>query len=446
MIREVRELSQMWSRLRWPRERLVAYRDRKLRALLAHAYENVPHYRRLFDGAGVHPRDVRGAEDLTRIPTTTKHDIQNAAPEDFVARGVDPARLILRMSGGSTGEPKPIRRTWFEERLLSAFRFRARRSVGLRPTDVIASIGLSRGRQRADRQLPSKLLRMLGLFREVKVDCLRPPEQIVRRLEEIRPDVITGYAGAVAQAAQAVQDRGVTSVRPRFVTTGAEVQTPLMRRQMADAFGCPVYNFYGANEFNLLAWECARTGELHVCDDLLVLEVLRDGDRPAEADERGEVVGTNLHAWAMPFIRFRIDDVVTRGGDQCACGMPFSTIRAVQGRMLDYFPLPDGRMMHPYEIIDVVLHDRATWSRRYQLVQERRDLVILRAVLKRAPSPQRLDEIREGARRALGAGVEFRVEFVDEIPSEANGKFRAFRSFVQSRYDGVEWERVTDAR
>jgi phenylacetate-CoA ligase len=446
MLRELREFGHMWPRLRWRREQLIAYRECKLRALLAHAYANVLHYRRLFDRVGAKPGDIRSAEDLSRIPTTTKDDIQSSPPEDFVARGLDPKRLILRMSGGSTGEPKPIRRTWFEERLLNAFRFRARRCVGLRATDVIASIGLSRGRQRADRQLPSRLAGRLGLFREVKVNCLSPPDEIVRKLSDIRPDVITGYASAVAQAAQAMQDRGVTSVRPRFVTTGAEVQTPLMRQQIGEAFGCPVYNFYGANEFNLLAWECAETGELHACDDLVVLEVLRDGDRPARVGERGEVVGTNLHAWAMPFIRFRIDDVVTRGGAQCACGMPFSTIRAVQGRMLDYFPLPDGRMMHPYEIIDVVLHDRATWSRRYQLVQERRDLVILRAVLKRTPSQQRINEIHEGARRALGAGVEFRVEFVDQIPCEANGKFRAFRSFVQSRYDGFDWERVADAR
>ncbi len=78
-----------------------------------------------------------------------------------------------------------------------------------------------------------------------------------------------------------------------------------------------------------MAWECRHSGDLHTCDDGVLVEVLRDG-RPAEPGERGEVVVTNLHAYAMPFIRYRIGDLATRGAP-CGCGAPFSTIGEITG-------------------------------------------------------------------------------------------------------------------
>ncbi len=102
-----------------------------------------------------------------------------------------------------------------------------------------------------------------------------------------------------------------------------------------------------------------RASILHFLRGLTTLSVnsglgfTKDG-RPAAPGERGEVVLTALHSFAMPFIRFRLGDIVTKGDSHCACGQPFATIRSVQGRMFDYFPLPDGRLVHPYEIIAIL--------------------------------------------------------------------------------------------
>jgi phenylacetate-CoA ligase len=192
---------------------------------------------------------------------------------------------------------------------------------------------------------------------------------------------------------------------------------------------------------NLIAWECVKTGEMHTADDLAVVEVLRD-NAPAAPGERGEVVVTNLHSWAMPVIRFQLADVVTRGSDCCSCGAPLATIRAVQGRMIDYFPLPDGRLIHPYEFIDKIIYDRAEWARQYQFLQERPDLIVLRVAASRVPTPQRMKQIHGDAARLLGGGVEFRIDFVPEIQQEPSGKFRTARSLVRSGYDGIDWQRV----
>jgi phenylacetate-coenzyme A ligase PaaK-like adenylate-forming protein len=71
---------------------------------------------------------------------------------------------------------------------------------------------------------------------------------------------------------------------------------------------------------------------MHTCDEAALVEVVHDG-RPAADGEQGDVVATALHSYAMPFIRYRLGDIVTRGEQSCACGLPFATIGTIQGRM-----------------------------------------------------------------------------------------------------------------
>jgi phenylacetate-CoA ligase len=212
-----------------------------------------------------------------------------------------------------------------------------------------------------------------------------------------------------------------------------------MRSQISKAFSAPVFDTYGSHEFNLIAWECKETGEYHTCDDGIILEVLKDG-RPAAKDERGEVVGTNLHSLAMPFIRYRLGDIVTKGFEVCRCGQPFSTIRTIQGRMIDYFHLPRGRIIHPYEITQILKRDADSWIRQHQLIQEREDRIILQVVPSFTPSPQEILKLKESVNTLLGQGVEFQIILVSEIEIDQIGKFRVSRSLVQSAYDGIEWE------
>jgi phenylacetate-CoA ligase len=218
-----------------------------------------------------------------------------------------------------------------------------------------------------------------------------------------------------------------------------------MRREITEAFGVPIVEHYGTHELGTVAWQCVRKDGFHVADDGTVLEVLKD-DRPAQPGEVGEVVATRLHGFAMPFIRYRLGDLVTQGETACACGAPFSTIFTVQGRMLDYFPLANGRLVHPYELVMIILNHGTRWIAQYQLTQERRDRVVLRVVPRASPSPEDIASFGRAAREHLGPGVEFHVMLVSDVPLEGNGKFRVSRSLVESAYDDIDWEqrRATD--
>jgi phenylacetate-CoA ligase len=444
MIRTADVLSTVWSvarHARASRDEIVAYQSAHLRRLVSHAYGSVPHYRALFDRHGIAPHQVRTVTDLALIPVTTKRDLQRTPAVEVVARGLDPDRLLVHTTSGSSGEPLSIRRTWLEERLGTAFRLRALRDFGLRATDRRVGIGLLRPHDARDWDLPQRMLRALGLYRKAAVDCRSAPEEILRRLEELRPDVITGFPGVICRIARVIAGGRPTTLRPRLLISGGEVLTPLMRREITEAFGVPVVELYGSHEFGMIAWQCTKRGGFHVSDDSVIVEVLKDG-RPARPGEVGEVVATRLHAFAMPFIRYRLGDLVTRGDTPCPCGAPFSTICTVQGRMLDYFPLANGRLVHPYELTVMMILDHGSrWIGQYQLTQERRDRVVLRVVPRQSPSPADIAGLEKTAREHLGPGIEFQVVLVPEIPLEVTGKFRVSRSLVESAYDGIDWDR-----
>jgi len=440
-------LHTLWRHSHAAPEEIRAFQNRQLRRLVAHAYENVSYYRRLFDQHGLNPRDIRSVADLPAIPITAKKDLLSLPAAELVARGVDPKRLVTRRTSGSSGEPFTIRRTWFENRLLYQFWRRAMRDLGSRSTDRTASVVLIRPTPPRDNRLPAilhetldSLHQSLGLYRRALVNCLLPPQDIVHALRDFRPDILSGFPGVLSQLAPVITDNDRLSIYPRFVTVGGEVVTPLMRRQISEAFSAPVFDLYSSHEFTLIAWECQETGEFHVCDDSLILEVLKDG-HPVAVGERGEVVGTNLHSFAMPFIRYRLGDLVSRGGETCRCGQPFSTIRGIQGRMLDYFPLPDGRLLHPYEIVLLLVNDAASWIGQYQLTQEREDRIVLRVVPAAPPTPQQLALLEGSGAALLGEGVKFQVTLVPRLQLEPSGKFRVSRSLVRSAYDGLDWER-----
>jgi phenylacetate-CoA ligase len=393
-------------------EALREFQSRQLRALVCHAYARVPYYRVLFDRAGLKPHCVRGVQDLSRIPLTSRADLQQCDPAEIVARGVDPERLVVHRTSGSSGQPLSIRRTALEDRMLQAYRLKVLFRLGLRLRDRRAAVVTQR---LAEPPLYSRL----GILRYEEIHCLLPSERILARLRDIRPDVLRGFAGTLSWLATQMGDADRRAIRPRFITTDSELLTSDMRQRIETGFGAPVIDFYDSHEFNMIAWQRPGTGDYQLAAQSVISEVLQDG-HPVAIGEQGEFVGTALHSWAMPFIRFRLGDIVTRGEAP-------STLKEIQGRLIDRFVLPDGSTIHPFTLVNPLLHS-APWLLQYQLVQERtgRILVKLVPMPDAHPTPYAVEAVRTMLNARLGAAVSVEIELAEQIPTGATGKFRPY--------------------
>jgi phenylacetate-CoA ligase len=367
------------------RDRVVTIQDRRLREIVRHAYETVPFYRRLFDREGLSPREVRGVEDLTSIPIIAKEDLRAVSLAERMERGTNPDSLLMLRTSGSTGRPFEIRRTLTEARLLYLHHIRSRRQYGLRLRD-----------------------------RDVRV--------------------------ALARVAPLLEGGGYPGIRPRYVAAGGEPLLPHARRRISRGFRAPVFDVYGTMEFGLVAWECPQGGPFHTCDDGVIVEVVRDGV-PVAAGERGEVVVTGLLLKTVPFIRYRVHDIATRGAETCACGQPFSTLSEIQGRALHYLEVPGIGWMHPFELTGPLIEHETDWIDQFQLVQESASRLQLRISPLQAPTREAIQRIEKLALDTLGSGIHFETELVDELPPDPSGKFRPFVSLLpdaEPEFDGYD--------
>ena len=411
------------------RDQILAFQTRRLQALVRHASRRVPYYRRLFEQAGLRPDDIRSLDDLSRIPITSRVDMQRLPPGDALAEGFEPEKLTLHSTSGSSGEPLRIRYSRFEEKLLKAFRLREQLAFGLRLTDQRASVGLVRSSPDLER-VPggNPFYTRLGVLRHEWVHCLLPAEEILARLRALEPDALGGYASSIAWIAGSMTEEDRARIRPRLVLTGGETLTTQLREQISQGFGAPVLDCYASYEHGLLASECPRGGRYHAAEWYVILEVLRDG-RPAGPGKEGEVVATALHSYAMPFIRYRLNDLVTLGETPCSCGAPVTTLSRILGRTIEQFVLPDGKLIHPYALV-VPLLAEAPWLRRYQIVQDRADRVLVKIIPLTNPSAEAVAAVARRLAAALEGQLAVEVELVEDIPPEPNGKYRPYYSLV----------------
>ncbi len=413
----------------WTRGDLLDYQARRLYALVRHASKNVPYYRRLFRESGLRADDIRAPDDLQRLPITSRSDLQSLSPADVVAEGLDPGNLVIHYTSGTSGEPLAIRRTFFEEYLLRAFRLREQFARGVHPTDRRAAINLGNVRAHPPgfgKKNRADLRPWLAVRKQVY--SLQPEEQILAELRHLKPDVLEGFGTTLAEVAPHLTEADGETIRPRLVFTCGETAPLEMRQQVSAAFGAPVFDFYASHEFNLIAAECPLRGLYHAAEWSLILEVVRDGRRVGPG-EQGEVVATGLHSYAMPFIRYRPNDLVILGQTGCACGAPVMTLRDIVGRTIEKFTFPGGKKIHPYVLLGPLMAS-APWLRHYQIVQDRSDHILIKVVPTNHPGVEALGAVAQSVAAAAGHAARVDVEVVERIPAGPNGKHRPYYSLV----------------
>ncbi len=332
-------------------QRLEKLCRRRLLRLLAHAYQHVPFYRSLWDRAGVRLDKIWGPEDLPRLPLVSKADLLRHPLDEVLAGGIDPRRCASSSSSGTSGEPLTVYLLPADRTAMNMGWFRAYLAHGLRPTDtMVAFVGRRQARTRR------RWYETLGLFRRREISTWRPLEEWVAELETLRPRALTGYVMTLRLLAEHVRDHPGHDVAPQLVFHTSAFLDAASRTLFAEQFGGKVVDIYGSEEGGCIAWECPHCRGYHVNADLVLVEILRNG-QPVSPGETGEVVVTNLHSFAMPIVRYRQGDVAAISPEPPGCGRPFPLLSRIEGRIEDFLVLQGGRRLPPhpfYHCIDPV--------------------------------------------------------------------------------------------
>ena len=314
----------------------------RLSALLAHAEQRVPYYRKLFRSLGITARDIRTLDDFARLPILTK-DIIREQGRDLIREDVPLERLHRHHSGGSTGVPL----TFYRERAYmdasDAGTYRNFLQCGWRLGEMVAFFWGSNDRlqrmSRAEFELRQRARRMYQFdpFHSGPAEM----DAWLRRWPALGATIAFGYASTVARFAEFIESTGRRVPPLRGVFTTAEKLYPPQRHVIGRVFGCHVYDLYGSSEVQNIAAECPH-GRMHVSADFVVLEV----DRASTPGVAPSLVLTSLWNYAMPFIRYRNEDCAHLSEARCTCGNHFPLMTLDVARVSDNFVLPDGRVVH----------------------------------------------------------------------------------------------------
>ena len=334
-------------------------------------YYNVPYYRGKMQDEGLEPGDIKGIEDIEKLPFTTKQDLRDTYPYGLFATDL-PNVVRIHASSGTTGKQTVVGYTRKDIEVWSECMARSLYGAGADNKSIIQvayGYGLFTG----------------GLGAHYGA-------------EHIGAAVVPASSGNTKRQIQMIKDFGTTHIActPSYALFigdtmgemgikkeeiclkagifGAEPWTENMRAEIEERLGIDALDIYGLSEIMgpAVSCECLEKVGMHIQEDHFVPEILDPKTlRQLPAGETGELVFTTVTKEGIPLIRYRTRDISSLDYDKCGCGRTSVRMRRITGRTDDMMIIR-GVNVFPSQIESVLLEIGDT-SPHYQIVVDRRD-------------------------------------------------------------------------
>ena len=349
------------------RDEITALQLQRLKETLNRVYQNVAHYRKAFDAAGVHPDDLHALQDLAKFPFTTKQDLRANYPFGMFAV---PREQVLRIhaSSGTTGKPTVVGYTRRDIDNWADLVARSIRAGGGRAGDLMhvaygyglftGGLGAHYGAER----LGCTVIPVSGGQTEKQVQLIQDfKPRIIMVTPSYMQVIIEEFARQGLDARESALEIGIF---------GAEPWTEAMRAEIENQSGMDAVDIYGLSEVMGpgVASECIETKDGPVVwEDHFYPEIIDPLTGALLPDgEEGELVFTSLTKEAFPIIRYRTRDL-TRLLPPTA--RPFRRMGKIVGRSDDMLIIR-GVNVFPTQIEELVLQ-HGKLSPLYQILVSR---------------------------------------------------------------------------
>jgi phenylacetate-CoA ligase len=309
-----------------PGEKIRELQLKKFRRIFEWAYDHSKFHRKLYDGAGITPQDIRSFDDIRRVPTVEKsmmRDIQGKDPFPYGDALCVPLEevTIFRQTSGTTGQPVYQPDTWQDWEWW---------------TECWSYI-----------LIPGGVL-------DTKARILK--------IQELQATAMMGtptYILGMAETARMKMDIDPSQLTINKITCAGEcgASIPSTKKRLEDAWNAKVFDHAGATEIGAWSFECAvQPGGMHVNEALFLVEIedVETGEIIEEPGRRGKMIITALDRQAQPCVRFDSKDVIEWAAEPCACGRTARLIKGgVVGRADDITKVK-GVLLAPSAIEEVV--------------------------------------------------------------------------------------------
>ena len=350
------------------REQLTAWQNERLVRQVKHVWDNVPYYRKKMEEKGLTPDDIRGVEDLGKLPFLSKADLREASPYGLLA---EPLKNCVRIqsTSGTTGKRVVAFYTQADIDLWEDCCARAIVAAGGSDEDVCqVSYGY-------------------GLFTggpglnggSHKVGCLTIPtssgntERQIMFIRDLNATILCCTPSYAAYIAETMKEMGLTpdEIPLKAGIFGAEAWSEEMRRDVEKTLGIKAFDIYGLTELSGpgVSFECSAQTGMHINEDHFIAEVIDPETGEVLPDgEQGELVFTSITKQAFPLLRYRTRDICTLSHEKCPCGRTHVKMSKPRGRTDDMLIIR-GVNVFPSQVETVLLN--LGYGANYQLVVDR---------------------------------------------------------------------------
>ena len=350
------------------REQIRAWQDERLVKQVKHVWDNVPYYRKKMEDAGVRPEDIKGVDDIRKLPFVTKADLREGYPYGLLAEDLKNC-VRIQSTSGTTGKRVVAFYTQHDIDLWEDCCARAITAAGGTNEDVCqVSYGY-------------------GLFTggpglnggSHKVGCLTIPtssgntERQIMFIRDLNATILCCTPSYAAYLGETMKEMGLSpeEIPLKAGIFGAEAWSEEMRQDIQKTMGIKAYDIYGLTELSGpgVAFECSAQTGMHINEDHFIAEVIDpDTLEPVPDGTYGELVFTAITKEAFPLIRYRTRDIVKLSHEPCPCGRTHVKMSKPRGRSDDMLIIR-GVNVFPSQIETVLLNKG--YPANYQIVVDR---------------------------------------------------------------------------
>ena len=343
--------------------------SKRLVETVKHVYDNVAYYRKKMQDIGLLPGDIKGYDDLHKLPFTTKADLIETYPYGLVA--VDMDKIVrVHASSGTTGKRIVVAYTKEDIDTWADVMARCFARIGTDVKDVVQvayGYGLFTGGLGAHygaEKLGATVIPISGGNSRRQVEFLT----------DLKPTVIACTPSYMLHLHEVMTEAGFTTddISLKAGLFGAEPWSENMRKEIERLLNINAYDIYGLSEITGpgVASECCAKNGLHINEDCYLPEIIdMETQQPLGLDKQGEIVLTTIKKKGMPLIRYRTKDITKLFRDRCRCKRTLVKMERVMGRTDDMLIIR-GVNVFPSQIESVLL-EFSHLTPNYQIVVDR---------------------------------------------------------------------------
>ncbi len=388
------------------RSGMDAIQSERLIDTVKRVYHNVPAYRRKMQEAGLVPSDIRGIEDLPKLPFTTKADLRDNYPYGLFC--VPMSEIVrLHASSGTTGKPIVVGYTRKDLQMWAEVVTRTLCMAGVHKNDIVQvayGYGLFTGGLGMHYGIEN-----LGAT-VIPISGGNTSKQI-QLMEDFGSTVIACTPSYSLHLAEVMQEMGVKpeNLKLRIGIFGAEPWSENMRRQIESKLKLKAIDIYGLSEIigPGVSCECEHQCGMHVNEDHFIPEIIDpDTLQPLPPGSKGELVFTTVTKEGIPMIRYRTRDLTRLINDRCECGRTLVRMEKCTGRSDDMLIIR-GVNVFPSQIESILL-DMSETQPHYLLIVEREGNLDSLKLMVEVQEQYFSDEIRvlQQLRKKIAAKIE----------------------------------------